>query len=69
MATNALMSQVAAKWQESFHRLNGEAPGISGLMKFSEAWAISLQFLYPVDIKNVPLNANGMPLGMPLCVY
>ncbi|KIM39184.1 hypothetical protein M413DRAFT_415749 [Hebeloma cylindrosporum] len=58
MATNALMSQVAAKWQDSFHRLNGEAPGISGLMSFSESWAISIQFLYPVNIKNAPLNTG-----------
>ena len=44
MATNALRSQVAAKWQESFHRLNGEAPGISGLMKFSEVYWTYLHF-------------------------
>ena len=36
MATDALKSQVAAKWQESFHRLNTNTPGISGLMQFSE---------------------------------
>jgi len=34
-----------------------------------QAWAISLQFLYPVDIKNVPLDVNGMPYGMPLHLY
>jgi hypothetical protein len=36
MATDAVRSQVAAKWQESFNRLNGSAPGISGLLSFSE---------------------------------
>jgi len=41
MATDAVRSQVAAKWQESFNRLNGSAPGISGLLTFSE-----VTFLY-----------------------
>ena len=36
MATDAVRSQVAAKWQESFNKLNGNAPGISGLLSFSE---------------------------------
>ena len=36
MTTDAVRSQVAAKWQESFNRLNGSAPGISGLLSFSE---------------------------------
>jgi len=36
MATDALRSQVAAKWQESFARLNRGDPGIKGLMAFSE---------------------------------
>jgi hypothetical protein len=44
MATKALRSQVAAKWQESFHRLNGEAPGISGLMRFSEVCYTAFYF-------------------------
>ena len=36
MATEALRSQVAAKWQDSFTRLNRGEPGISGLMTFSQ---------------------------------
>lgn len=36
MTTDAVRTQVAAKWQESFNRLNGSAPGISGLLSFSE---------------------------------
>jgi len=36
MATDALRSQVASKWQESFNRLNRNVPGISGLLNFSE---------------------------------
>jgi hypothetical protein len=35
MASKALTDQVAAKWQDSFNRLNRGAPGISGLMGFS----------------------------------
>ncbi|KAF9474205.1 hypothetical protein BDN70DRAFT_334409 [Pholiota conissans] len=66
MATNALKSQVAAKWQESFQRLNGDAPGISGLISFSEAWTISLNYLHPLDINTVPLSADGKPYGKDL---
>ncbi|PPQ79767.1 hypothetical protein CVT25_003320 [Psilocybe cyanescens] len=66
MATDALRSQVATKWQESFHRLNSDAPGISGLMNFSEAWAISTQYLYPWDINNAFVGANGRPFGKDL---
>ena len=35
MASKALTDQVAAKWQDSFNRLNRGVPGISGLMGFS----------------------------------
>ncbi|KAF9564194.1 hypothetical protein CPC08DRAFT_734567 [Agrocybe pediades] len=65
MATDALKSQVAAKWQESFHRLNADAPGIVGLMQFSEAWRISTQFLYPWDINSMPVDEDGRPYGKP----
>ena len=37
MATDAVRSQVAAKWQESFNRLNGSAPGISGLLSLARS--------------------------------
>ena len=36
MATDALRSQVAAKWQHAFSRFNRGEPGISGLMNFSQ---------------------------------
>ena len=36
-------SQVAAKWQESFNRLNESVPGISGLLSFSEVCCILLE--------------------------
>jgi hypothetical protein len=36
MATEALLHQVAAKWQESFNRINRKEPGISGLISFSK---------------------------------
>ena len=81
MATDALRSQVASKWQESFNRLNQNTPGISGLMKFSEvsllqifyffcvnalqAWSISTQFLYPRNIR-LPLMVNYVLRWLPL---
>ncbi|KAG6827929.1 hypothetical protein H0H92_009907 [Tricholoma furcatifolium] len=52
MATDALRAQVAAKWQESFAKLNHEQPGISGLMTYSKAWSYAVGFLRPRDIKN-----------------
>lgn len=42
MATDALRAQVAAKWQESFTRLNQNEPGIVGLLNFSQARAVNL---------------------------
>ena len=42
MATDALRSQVASKWQESFNRLNRNVPGISGLLNFSEVGRCSV---------------------------
>ena len=42
MASKALTDQVAAKWQDSFNRLNRGAPGISGLMGFSRVRDLSL---------------------------
>lgn len=34
--TEALRSQVAAKWGDAFARLNRAEPGIQGLMEFSQ---------------------------------
>ena len=42
MATTALRAQVAAKWQESFNRMNKGEPGISGLMTFSQVRSADL---------------------------
>ena len=36
MVTDAVRSQVASRWQDSFNRLNRNAPGISGLMEYSD---------------------------------
>ena len=47
MASDALRHQVAAKWQESFSRLNRNEQGISGLIAFSDAWNTALSVLYP----------------------
>ncbi|KAF8059585.1 hypothetical protein FPV67DRAFT_362380 [Lyophyllum atratum] len=52
MATDALRSQVAAKWQDAFTRLNHGDPGISGLITFSQAWNLATDFLRPKDIAN-----------------
>ena len=40
MATDAVRSQVAAKWQYAFSRLNRGEPGISGLVAFSQVGAL-----------------------------
>jgi len=45
MATDALRSQVAAKWQDAFNRLNKGEPGISGLMTFSQVFHIQSHVL------------------------
>lgn len=42
MATDALRAQVAAKWQESFERLNRSEDGISGLMAFSQVGLVQV---------------------------
>ncbi|EGO24136.1 hypothetical protein SERLADRAFT_416324 [Serpula lacrymans var. lacrymans S7.9] len=53
MATNALRAQVAAKWQESFGRLNHGEPGISGLIALSEAWNLATDVLRPYNINSM----------------
>ncbi|KAG5644323.1 hypothetical protein DXG03_008681 [Asterophora parasitica] len=53
MATDALRSQVAAKWQEAFTRLNHGEAGISGLVTFSQAWSLATDFLRPKDIAQI----------------
>ncbi|KAJ7075818.1 hypothetical protein B0H15DRAFT_1007314 [Mycena belliarum] len=58
MASAALRSQVAAKWQEGFARLNRTEPGISGLISFSQAWNIAADYLHPRDITD-PLSAKA----------
>ncbi|KAK7019730.1 hypothetical protein VNI00_017969 [Paramarasmius palmivorus] len=52
MSTDALRSQVAAKWQSAFLRINREQPGISGLLSFSKAWDIATEFVRPKDLNN-----------------
>ncbi|KAF7305903.1 Anaphase-promoting complex subunit 2 [Mycena chlorophos] len=47
MATAALRSQVQAKWNEGFARLNRNDPGITGLMTYTEAWNMATEFLRP----------------------
>ncbi|KAF8960550.1 hypothetical protein BDZ97DRAFT_1303717 [Flammula alnicola] len=48
--------------------LNGDALGISGLMSFSEAWEISMQYLYPQDITTVGVDADGRLYGKDLTI-
>ncbi|KAI0702276.1 hypothetical protein BC835DRAFT_1264047 [Cytidiella melzeri] len=50
MSSPELWSQVAEKWQTSFNRLNRNEPGITGLLKFSEAWMVAKEFLRPKSI-------------------
>ncbi|KAJ7064872.1 hypothetical protein C8F01DRAFT_1128556 [Mycena amicta] len=47
MATAALRSQVQAKWNEGFTRLNRTEPGISGLLSYTDAWNLATTFLRP----------------------
>ncbi|KAI0322405.1 ubiquitin-protein ligase [Amylostereum chailletii] len=58
VASDALRNQVAAKWQDAFQRLNRGAPGIAGLMDFSEAWGVAADFLYPKDLGDPPKDFN-----------
>ncbi|KAJ6622570.1 ubiquitin-protein ligase [Mycena sp. CBHHK59/15] len=51
-ASEALRSQVAAKWRDGFARLNRSEPGISGLMAFSQAWNLATDYLRPKDISD-----------------
>jgi hypothetical protein len=39
MATQAVRAQVAAKWQDTFSRMNRGQPGITGLLSMSQARA------------------------------
>ncbi|KAF9005219.1 hypothetical protein BDQ17DRAFT_1354061 [Cyathus striatus] len=52
MANEALRTQVGAKWQEAFSRLNRGEPGISGLMTFAQAWVIATTVLRPKNISD-----------------
>ncbi|KAI0289207.1 ubiquitin-protein ligase [Russula brevipes] len=58
MASKALSNQVAAKWQDSFNRLNRGVPGISGLMEFSRAWAVAADVLHPRELGAPPKDFN-----------
>ncbi|KAH7885407.1 hypothetical protein F5I97DRAFT_2033205 [Phlebopus sp. FC_14] len=58
MASSAVRAQVAAKWQESFARLNRSEPGITGLMTFSEAWTLATSFLKPYDLNDATARAQ-----------
>ncbi|KAH9169016.1 ubiquitin-protein ligase [Lactarius sanguifluus] len=57
-ASEALHNQVAAKWQDSFNRLNRTGVGISGLVEFSKAWAVAAEFLRPRDLGAPPKDFN-----------
>ncbi|TFK44239.1 hypothetical protein BDQ12DRAFT_672627 [Crucibulum laeve] len=57
MANDAFSAQVAAKWQEAFQRLNREAPGVSGLISFSQAWNLITEVLRPKDLRD-PVEAQ-----------
>ncbi|PCH40122.1 ubiquitin-protein ligase [Wolfiporia cocos MD-104 SS10] len=53
MATENLHRLVAARWQNSFTRLNQGQPGITGLLAFSEAWTLATDFLHPCDLADL----------------
>ncbi|KZT73754.1 hypothetical protein DAEQUDRAFT_754204 [Daedalea quercina L-15889] len=56
MATEALKRQIAGKWQNAFARLNRDQEGITGLLAFSEAWALATEFLHPRDLNGSMAN-------------
>ncbi|ESK86927.1 anaphase-promoting complex subunit 2 [Moniliophthora roreri MCA 2997] len=60
MSTDALRSQVAAKWQSAFIRINRDQPGISGLLSFSKAWEIATEFVRPKDLNHEAPKAYDM---------
>ena len=68
MASKALSDQVAAKWQDSFNRLNRGAPGISGLMGFSRVrdLYLPLSLLFNPRVVSFP-SRPGQLLQM-LCI-
>ncbi|TFK95789.1 ubiquitin-protein ligase [Pterulicium gracile] len=61
-ASAALRAQVAAKWQESFNRLNRTEPGISGLTNYSHAWNLAREALRPMDISDPKAKPPGFSL-------
>lgn len=60
MGSESVRAQVSAKWQDAFARLNREAPGIAGLMSFSEAWKTSTDFLYPRKLGDPPKDFSSL---------
>ena len=61
MASKALTNQVAAKWQDSFNRLNRAAPGISGLMEFSRVRRPFVNLV--LDLRSFNLAIPGVVLS------
>jgi hypothetical protein len=80
MATPALSSQVAAKWQEAFARLNHEQPGIVGLARSAicaektslhcaltaklQAWTLATEYLRPRGVRGAPARVYSGSLGL-----
>jgi len=52
MTSETGRNQILAKWQEAFTRLNGNQPGIAGLMNFTKAWKFAREYLHPIDIND-----------------
>jgi len=43
MTSESGRNQILAKWQEAFTRLNGNQPGIAGLMNFTKVRGVFLR--------------------------
>jgi hypothetical protein len=63
VASEALRNQVAAKWQDSFNRLNRGAVGIFGLMEFSKVRGSLSSFLNGATRSKKGPRAHALGLG------
>ena len=73
MTSETGRNQILAKWQEAFTRLNGNQPGIAGLMNFTKVRVVFLRCLGTIDIATcacaeVNLRCSGVEIrqGVPV---
>ncbi|TDL22152.1 ubiquitin-protein ligase [Rickenella mellea] len=62
MTTYPLENLVQTRWQNTFDRLNGGEPGITGLLNISQAWNTAREFLRPRDIREPNSKERNLPV-------